>query len=126
MSSRARAFRGPLLVAAFVIAAGGLAASAQEAQFDPKSLDDPGAATASAKAKGKKARAPQGSVQGAGAAGSQQQGGQNRQFGELEGWSPGKAPPPKPGEKEAPSGSAKGSMPIGVSPSGNMSVGLPF
>ncbi|MEF3365161.1 hypothetical protein V3H18_01300 [Methylocystis sp. 9N] len=127
MSSRARAFRGPLLAAAFMIAASGLAASAQEVQFDPKSLDDPGAATASPKAKGKKARAPQGSVQGAG---PQQQGGRtpDRQFGELEGWSPGKAPPPKPGEKETTpsSGSAKGSMPIGVSPSGNMSVGLPF
>lgn len=128
MSSRARAFRGPLLAAAFMIAAGGLAASAQEVQFDPKSLDASGAVSAPAKPKGKKAGAPQGSVQGVGAAGPQQKGGRtpDRQFGELEGWSPGKAPPPKPGEKETPSSSAKGSMPIGVSPSGNMSVGLPF
>ncbi len=123
MSASARLFRGPLLIAAFVIGAGAQAALAQELQFDPRALD-PSAAGA-AQPKGKKAKAQQ--TPRSGAAAGQQQGGPNRQFGELEGWSPGKAPPPKPGEKETtPSGPAKGSMPVGMSPSGNMSVGLPF
>lgn len=123
MSASARLFRGSLLIAAFVIAGGVQAALAQELQFDPRALD-PSTAGA-AQPKGKKAKAQQMPRSGA-AAGQQQGSGPNRQFGELEGWSPGKAPPPKPGEKEAPSGPAKGSMPVGMSPSGNMSVGLPF
>jgi hypothetical protein len=124
MRSRARRFRGSLLIAALVIGAGAPLAVAQELQLDPKALDVSGAAaSATAKRKGKKsdAAAPQ-------ADGKPQAGGPNRQFGELEGWSPGKAPP-KPKDKYDPeptAGKKEGGMPVGMSPSGNMSVGLPF
>lgn len=125
MPATARHFRGPLLLAAFVIAVGAHAARAQELQFDPRALDASGAATA-AKPKGKKAR-PAAGAQAGGKAGPQQ-GGANRQFGELEGWSPGKAPPAKPGEVKKPEKTEDEvkAPPIGMSPSGNMSVGLPF
>ncbi|WP_036281967.1 hypothetical protein [Methylocystis sp. ATCC 49242] len=124
MRLRARRFRGPLLIAAFVIGAGAQGALAQELQLDPNALDASGAASVTTKRKGKKAAAP--APQAAGKPGAQQ-GGPNRQFGELEGWSPGKAPP-KTDKDPAPTTAAppKGSVPVGVSPSGNMSVGLPF
>jgi hypothetical protein len=124
-------FRGFLLVAAIMIGAGAQAAVAQELQFDPKALDTSGAPATAKRGKGKK---------GAEAAASQAQQGAsgksgnvpNRQFGELEGWSPGKAPP-KPKDKYDPdpaasssSSSSGGKLPVGVSPTGNMSVGLPF
>jgi hypothetical protein len=117
----ARPFSGSLLVAAFVIGAG--AAVAQELQFDPKALDTSGASSVQTKrAKGRK---------GADANGPQTPGkpqassnGPNRQFGELEGWSPGKAPPkPKDKEDSAPSGPK---APVSVSPSGNMGTGFAF
>lgn len=117
-------FRGSLLVAALLIGGGAQIAVAQELQLDPKALDTSGASSVQIKRKGKKgadAAAPQAGQSGkAGAAG-----GPNRQFGELEGWSPGKEPPkPKDGrDSSSTSGKPTG---IGVSPSGNMSVGLPF
>ncbi|MFO1101929.1 MAG: hypothetical protein U1E20_03370 [Methylocystis sp.] len=120
MSTSARLSFGPLVLAAFLATAGGGVASAQ--QLDPSALDTSGAVSTAPKAK--KAKAQQSPR--AGAQQSQQQGGGgNRQFGELEGWSPGKAPPGKEKEAETPS-SPSGKMPVGVSPSGNMSVGLPF
>lgn len=96
-------------------------ASAQQLQVDPSALDASGAVSAQPKAKKAKAQQSQRGAQ------QQQGGGGNRQFGELEGWSPGKAASPggKPKEEEA-SSLPKGALPIGVSPSGNMSVGLPF
>ncbi|MBM3578118.1 MAG: hypothetical protein FJX40_10745 [Alphaproteobacteria bacterium] len=106
------------LVAAFLIAAGLHAASAQQLQVDPGALDASGSVSAQPKAKKAKAQQSQGASQ-------QKQGSGDRQFGELEGWSPGKAPPGKQKEEGTPS-SPSGNMPIGVSPSGNMSVGLPF
>jgi len=124
MRLRARRFRGPLLIAALVIGAGAQAALAQELQVDPTALDPSGAASVSAKHKGKKAAAqPRPAADKPGA----REGGPNRQFGELEGWSPGKAPP-KSDKDPTPTtnGPQKGSVPVGVSPSGNMSVGLPF
>ena len=123
----ARRFCGPLVLVALLSAAGPAAqAQAQELQLDPKALDPSGASSVKP-AKVKKARAPQGTGDATGAkpAGAQQ-GGPNRQFGELEGWSPGKAPPKA--EKDTRGGAAappKGAG-IGMSPSGNMSVGLPF
>ncbi len=122
MSTSARLNFGPLLVAALLVAAGGGVASAQ--QLDPNALDASGAVSTAPKAKKAKAQPSQ----RAGAQQQQQQGGGDRQFGELEGWSPGKAPPGKEGkEKEAGQPSApNGKMPLGMSPSGNMSVGLPF
>ncbi|KAF2991660.1 hypothetical protein OGR47_08890 [Methylocystis sp. MJC1] len=122
----ARPFSGSLLVAAFVIGAG--AAVAQELQldpkaFDPKALDTSGASSVQTKrSKGRK---------GADSNAQQTPGkpqatpnGPNRQFGELEGWSPGKAPPkPKDKEDRAPSGPK---APVSVSPSGNMGTGFAF
>jgi hypothetical protein len=126
---RAALFGGSLLVVAFLMGTG--AAFAQEVQFDSKALDTSGASAPTPKRKGKKAAAPaapseaqqQQPAQGA-------KGGANRQFGELEGWSPGKEPP-KPKDKYDPenkgSSTSSGSkVPVSVTPSGNMNVGLPF
>jgi hypothetical protein len=121
MSTSARLNFGPLFLAAFLVAAVGGVASTQ--QLDPNALDTSGAVSTAPKAK--KAKAQQ--SQRAGAQQSQQQGGAgNRQFGELEGWSPGKAPPGGKQAEDDKSSPPKGGLPIGVSPSGNMSVGLPF
>jgi hypothetical protein len=115
-------FRGSLLIAAFVAGLLGAAgAGAQELSVDPSALD----ASVSTAGKGKKAKArPRAAA--AESAGKPAKNGKtpDRQFGELEGWSPGKAPP-KPKEKEDPTGLGT-KAPIGVSPSGNMSVGVPF
>ncbi|MFO1123880.1 MAG: hypothetical protein U1E25_00365 [Methylocystis sp.] len=119
MSTRARFTFGSLVLAALLVAAGGGVANAQQLQVDPNALDTSGAVSTPPKAK--KAKAQQSQSGGA----AQQQGGGNRQFGELEGWSPGKNPPGKEKEAEKPSSSA-GKVPIGMSPSGNMSVGMPF
>ncbi len=119
MSPRARIF-GTLLVAAFLTSTG--AAVAQEVQFDSKSLDTSGASV-QVKRKGKKgadvAAPPQ-------AAAKPAPNGPNRQFGELEGWSPGKAPPKTKEEmqREEQTSSPRGA--VNVTPSGNMGVGLPF
>lgn len=121
MSTSARLSRAPLFLVSFLIAAGMQAAVAQQLQVDPSALDASGSVSAPSKAR--KAKAQQ-SQRGAGQ--QQQQGGGNRQFGELEGWSPGKAPPGGKPKEEEKSSLPKGGLPIGVSPSGNMSVGLPF
>jgi hypothetical protein len=117
----ARRCRGSLLLMALVIGGG---AVAQELQLDPKALDTGGAVSSgqTKRGKGKKsgdAAAPpvQGSASGKPA------GAPNRQFGELEGWSPGKAPP-KPKEQESAPSGAK--APVTVSPSGNMGTGFAF
>jgi len=125
MRFSARRFRGPILIAALVIGASAQVAFAQELQVDSNALD-PSGASVTTRRKGKKTVAAPPS-QGASKQGGQQSGGPNRQFGELEGWSPGKAPP-KSDKDSTPTAAAprKGSVPIGVSPSGNMSVGLPF
>ncbi|RNJ51626.1 hypothetical protein [Methylocystis hirsuta] len=124
MSTCARLSFGPLLCAAFLIAAGPQVASAQQLQADPGAPNASGSVTTQPKAK--RAKAQQSPRAGAGQQQQQQGGSGNRQFGELEGWSPGKAPPGgKQTEAEKPA-SPNGKLPIGVSPSGNMSVGLPF
>lgn len=123
MSTCARLSFGSLFCAAFLVAAGAPMAPAQQLQVDPSALDASGAVSAQPKAKKAKAQQSQRGAQ------QQQGGGGNRQFGELEGWSPGKAASPggKPKEKEdETSNSPNGKLPLGVSPSGNMSVGLPF
>jgi len=113
-------FRGSLLVAAMLIGAvAAPVAFAEELSLDPKAIDTTGEG---AKVKGKKAH--QAKQQANAPAPKTGKPGGDRQFGELEGWSPGKTPP-KEKERDSPSGApAKG--PIGVTPSGNMSVGLPF
>jgi hypothetical protein len=126
MPPRARIY-GALLAVTFLTSTG--AAVAQELQFDPKALDTSGASV-QIKRKGKKAgdaAAPQ-------AAGKPPANGPNRQFGELEGWSPGKAPPKTREELQreqgASSSSSSSSSPKGgavnMTPSGNVGVGLPF
>ena len=113
-------FRGRLL--ATVLLSGVIAAPAvfaQELSVDPKALDLTGAASKPKAKKPKQAAAP-----GATAAPKPTgKPGGDRQFGELEGWSPGKAPP-KEKKDETPAEAAKGA--VGITPSGNMSVGLPF
>jgi hypothetical protein len=116
----ARRFRNSILVLA--LAFGG-AAVAQEAQLDPKALDTGAAPSVQTKrGKGKKgAEAAAPSAPGKPAAGGPNV--PNRQFGELEGWSPGKAPP-KPKDREDTSTSSK--TPVSVSPSGNLGTGFAF
>lgn len=124
MRSCACPVRAGLLTLAFVFGvagasiAGASIAGAQELQLDPKTLD----AGAVKPAKARKAKAKAGGQE----AGAAQSGGKtpDRQFGELEGWSPGKAPPKtKEQESRSPSRNSGG---VSVSPSGNMSVGVPF
>jgi hypothetical protein len=119
--SFAMGFRGKVLFAALILsAAASVAASAQQLQFDAKSLDASGAAATPHK--GKKAASK------SQAAGGSEKPGKvdNRQFGELEGWSPGKTPPKKKDKDDDAGSRFSGSAPVSVSPSGNMSVGVPF
>lgn len=115
--------RTPLLI--LVMLAGVAAASAlhaQELQYDVQSLDPKGGASIPKAKKGKRAQQTAAPAGGPVAAKPARPGG-DRQFGELEGWSPGKAPP-KP--KEDGSSAAPGRGPVSVSPTGNLGVGLPF
>jgi hypothetical protein len=111
--------RPHLAIAAVLTLALSGAASAQNWSVDTA----PQAPAGQPKAKkGRQAAASQqgGQSQGAGKA-------ENRQFGELEGWSPGKSPPKKKEKEE--SGSrfgGRGSAPVSMSPSGGMAVGMPF
>lgn len=111
--------RTPLLILAMlagIVVAPAL--HAQDLQYSAESLD-PGAASTPKAKKGKKAQQTQAP---AGAAKPTKPGG-DRQFGELEGWSPGKTPPKS---KDDNSPAAPGTGPVSVSPTGNLGVGLPF
>ncbi len=123
MRLSARRFRGSLLVAALIF---GSAAVAQELQLDPKALDTGGAASSvqTKRGKGKKGAAADAGAQQT-APGKPAAGGPNRQFGELEGWSPGKAPP-KPKDDPNGSSAAPSKAPVSVSPSGNLGAGFTF
>jgi hypothetical protein len=96
------------------------AASAQD-----WSLDTSGAA-ASAPAKGKKSKLQFAKPDGAAPAKPEKGAGkgENRQFGELEGWSPGKSPPKKK-EKEDDT-PRYGRAPVNMNSTGGMGVGMPF
>ncbi len=109
-------FLGRLLAASVLIAAATASAAAEELRLDPSALDTSGAASKT------KAKKPAKAKPDAAAAKPAKPNG-DRQFGELEGWSPGKAPPGAK-QDETPGGPAKG--PVSIGPSGNMSVGLPF
>jgi hypothetical protein len=90
------------------------AASAQDWTLDTSALGAPGPA------KGKKAK-----PQSAGADKSAPNAkGENRQFGELEGWSPGKTPP-KAKEKQDDT-PRYGRAPVNMNSNGGMGVGMPF
>ena len=121
MRSRACFFRGLLLIAALLF---GAAATAEELSVDPNAFDASSVTTAKTKTKGKKAAVR---AHGGATAGVSGQPGKtpDRQLGELEGWSPGKAPPKKK-EDEPSDRSGSGTTPVSVSPSGGMSVGVPF
>ena len=134
MRFRTPLFRGSLLVAAIVMGAGTSCAFAQELQYLDTSKGQEAAPAAPAKKsrKSKKAEtpadaaAPQAAGAPAGKTGGQA-GRPDRQFGELEGWSPGKTPP-KPKDKYSSDneGSSAGSMPVKVGPSGNIGSGFSF
>jgi hypothetical protein len=96
-------------------------ASAQEFSVDPNALDQTGGSAHA----GKKAAKARRSAPAAKA--DEKKGkGDNRQFGELEGWSPGKTPP-KPKEKDEPTSKfGNRSVPVNMTPSGGMAVGMPF
>lgn len=98
-----------------------LASWAEELSIDAKLLDP----AAAAKPKAKKGKQQQAAAKPEGGGKSDKSGKpENRQFGELEGWSPGKAPPKK---KEEEKDSRFGSKaPVSMSPSGGMAVGMPF
>ena len=49
---------------------------------------------------------------------------ENRQFGELEGWSPGKSPPKKKDKSD--DTPRFGRAPVNMNSSGGMGVGMPF
>jgi len=125
MRLSARRFRGSLLVAALIF---GGAAVAQELQLDPKALDTGGAGAGSSvqtkRGKGKKGASAVANGQQA-APGKPAAGGPNRQFGELEGWSPGKEPP-KPKDDPNASSATQSKAPVSVSPSGNLGAGFNF
>ncbi len=108
--------RWSLAIPALIIGAFYAGMAVAQEPFDPKALD---ATLSSAKPKGKKPRSEAKAPEKPGKT-------PDRQFGELEGWSPGKSPPKK--DKDAPTGAAAPlkNAPMSVSPSGNMSVGLPF
>jgi len=123
MPQHVRRFPGFIPVIALATILGAASAQAQELQLDPHAFDAP----AVAKPDGKKAK---GSVAPSNpAASTQHQGGKprpDRQFGELEGWSPGKEPPkPKDAPNTGSSGSSN-SMPVKMSPGGNMGTGFTF
>jgi hypothetical protein len=123
MRQNDRRFLSFFTIIALATGIGATSLRAQELQFDPHAFDTPGAVKPAGK-KAKGAVAPSNP-----AAAPQQQGGKprpDRQFGELEGWSPGKEPP-KP--KDAPNSGASSntsSMPVKMSPGGNMGTGFSF
>ncbi len=116
-----------LLIAASLSMVGGWSgrAAAQDS-LDPALLDT-GDAKPEGKAKAKKKGAQQKPQQPQSSAPQAKSGkpGGDRQFGELEGWSPGKNP--NGGNKGGDEGSSSGSkVPLSMSPSGKPAVGLSF
>jgi hypothetical protein len=115
--------RDILVISALLVGAMALqGAFAQELSVDPNSLDASGAGV---KAAAKKAAKTKASGQGAKSDGKPGKT-PDRQFGELEGWSPGKAPPGQQKKEETEGRFSNSKTPVSVSPSGGMSVGMPF
>jgi hypothetical protein len=114
-----------LLVAAIFAFSSALPLSAgAEDALDPSRLDT--SASGTVKAKPKKSKQQQQATAGQPAApGKPPAKAENRQFGELEGWSPGKSPPKKK-EKEDEGSRFGGRAPVSMGNNGNMSVGMPF
>jgi hypothetical protein len=105
-------------VAVLALASVSTAVSAQDWTLDTSALGVP------AQPKGKKAKsqsADSGAANGKSAPNAK---GENRQFGELEGWSPGKSPPkPKDKRDDSP---RFGKAPVNMNSNGGMGVGMPF
>jgi hypothetical protein len=96
--------------------------SAQEIQIDTNAIEKP-----SKNPTAKKLKDTNKLADPAKPAAEHKTGGPDRQFGELEGWSPGKEPPkdPKdPNSKATPS--STGGAKVSTTPSGNMGIGLGF
>ena len=97
-------------------------ATAQDLQIDTKALE-----TTNKKPAAKKSKETNFTSDPSNPATERKAGGPDRQFGELEGWSPGKEPPKDPKDPNntkstAPAGGAK----VSTTPSGNMGMGFGF
>lgn len=115
----------PLLLVAAIFAFSSalpLSAGAEDA-LDPSRLDTSAAGTA--KANPRKNKQQQTTAGQPAAPGKPPAKVENRQFGELEGWSPGKSPPKKK-DKEDDTPRFGGRAPVSMGNNGNMSVGMPF
>lgn len=107
------------VAAVLVLLAFGSVARAQDWSVETKALDASTAQSKAKKSKQQTAAKPDDSAK------SNQKGKvENRQFGELEGWSPGKSPPK--GKQEEKGSRFGDKAPVSMSPSGGMSVGMPF
>ena len=114
-----------LLIAASLSMVGGLSGRAAAQNSPDSGVLDAGDAKPEGKARTKKKSAQQKPRQPAAPQAKSGKPGGDRQFGELEGWSPGKDPNggKKAGDDESGSGSK---APLSMSPSGKPSVGLSF
>ncbi|MFM8859588.1 MAG: hypothetical protein ACKOEW_05765 [Methylocystis sp.] len=95
-------------------------AMAQDLQLDTKALEAPNKKPAAKKPKDMSISSDPSTERKAG--------GPDRQFGELEGWSPGKEPPkdPKDPNNTKSSASTTGGAKVSTTPSGNMGMGFGF
>ena len=98
-------------------------ANAQDYQIDTNVIEAPAKGAAA-----KKAKDTTKITEPAKATGEHKAGGPDRQFGELEGWSPGKEPPkdPKDASSSSQGGPSGRGARISTTPSGNMGVGMGF
>ena len=99
-------------------------ANAQDFQIDTNAAEVPAKGTAAKKAKDSAKTSDPVKT-----AGERKAGGPDRQFGELEGWSPGKEPPKDPKDASASTNSSgpsgRGAR-VSTTPGGNVGVGLGF
>ena len=94
-------------------------AVAQDLQLDTKALEAPNKKSAAKKPKETSITSDPSS--------ERKTGRPDRQFGELEGWSPGKEPPKDPKDpNNAKSSEDKGGTKVTTTPSGNMGMGFGF
>jgi len=94
-------------------------ATAQDLQLDTKALEAPNKKPSARKSKETSITSDPSSERKAG--------GPDRQFGELEGWSPGKEPPKDPkGPNTSKTSEDKGGAKVTATPSGNMGMGFGF
>jgi hypothetical protein len=94
-------------------------AMAQDLQLDMKALETPNKKPPAKKSKEPSITSDPSSERKAG--------GPDRQFGELEGWSPGKEPPKDPKDpNNAKTSEDKGGAKVSATPGGNMGMGFGF